>query len=226
MSPYPKWTKAEGQWARLWLIAVVLFVIVGILYSFIRAAIADPETIRFRYFSAVEAMYPTALATALEEKADARLVSAQVVSYQPMHEEALEYETRFYFCSPTDFAWALRLKTTRRSKLWGGVKLTRLGDVPNSETLPYALSCDFYSIEESSYNTESVVEQMRSALSESQLEGLETKPRWMRLARDEQGSLQWAAVFKYNGEDYALRIVLDTESGAVELVEELVFPEH
>jgi hypothetical protein len=204
----------------------VLFGIIGIVYAFTRAAIVDPETVRFHHFPEVQTMYPVALTAALEERPDARSIIIEVVSHERLYEEALEYETRFYFCSPTDDTWLLGLGAVRHfNPLGGDIKLTRL-NVSDSEYLFYTSSCDRYSIGGLNYGIESVVDSMRSSLPEGELAGLEIKPRWMKLTRNQQGILQWEAVFKYAWADYALRIVFDAEKGTLESVEGTEFLEY
>jgi hypothetical protein len=171
IDPYPKWTPAESQWAHIWLVAVVLLVLVGILYGSINVYIVEQELVRFRRFPVVDEMYPVALTAAQEENLDARLAAVEIVSYEGTYEEALEYEVRFYFCSPTDQAWALEVGALRHFRLLReDVELRRMRNVSRSSTIFSGLACDDYSIEEMAYDIEYVSEGMRLALSEGRLE--------------------------------------------------------
>lgn len=227
-NPYPKWTKAEGQWSRLWLVVLLVFVVVSLLYTFGRAALVDPEMARFRHFPDVEAIMPLAVAAAVDEKPDARLASIHITSREPMYEETLEYRAEFYFCSPTDFTWALQLGAVRRFRLLGrNVDLVRLTDSPDSKIPTHMVfSCERYSLDSLNDDASSVAETMWSALSEDERTGLEKRPRWMKLARDERGALRWHAIFKCWHSDYGRQILFDAERRTIESVgsvERLVF---
>jgi hypothetical protein len=225
-NPYPKWTRAEGQWARIWLVAVVLIVAVGILSSFLKVYLVDPKVVGFRRFPEMEEVYPVALAAAQEDHADAILAIVEIVSYEGVAEETLEYETRFYFCSPTDDTWALEVGVVRRFKLLGrDAEIRRSREIPYSSVIFSGLVCDDHSIDEMAYEVEHTSEAMRLVLSEEQRENLEIMPRLMELARNEQGALVWTAVFKYSRVNCALSILLDTESGVLQS-ERVEFPEY
>ena len=210
-NPFPKWVKSHRIIAEQWLIALFLFISLGLFITFSRGL----DEIRFQNFPNIHRLQSQANEVALKENINAQLAMVAVNAYKSSdyperYDEALKFTTWFYYCSTSDEDWSLQVKATENG--WGVFKKTQISHVssaPEFVQWHFLPNCKEHAINGELMNENLMIETLREYIPAQKNTSLETYPRVIVIKGNEDVGVYWTAIFKYRSADYAFGIVVD-----------------
>jgi len=225
-NPFPDYVKVHSQTARILLLSISAFVVIGLLYAYVRFVVLDIRIDKYANYPDLVKIYPAALEIAQEENSSARLVMVGVYGFDEEYEERLDYISRFYFCSPTD-DWTLMFDVERKFRLFKeNIETGKMKQISRTKQDLISPNCQEQIIDEQVINIDQIVEILKSKIPENSLKILEEKPRLLWVSKDDDSHLIWEAIFKFNYADHALRIVYNATTGEARDFKEMVYPKN
>ena len=226
-NPYPNPVKTHRETARVVLLSISAFVVIGFLYVYVRFVVFDIPIDKYAYFPDLVKIYPTTLEIAQEENSSARLVMAVVYGFDVEYEERLDYISWFYFCSPTDNTWTLKFDVKHKFRFFKeDIEVGNMEKISRTEQDFISPNCQEQIIDEQQIDIDQIVEVLHSKIPENSLEIIEELPRILRVSKDDNSHLIWEAIFKFNYADHALTIAYNATTDEVQGFEEINFPDN